>query len=208
VGRGGGPRAASPATARRKALPCLLARTDPRSQTEPVNRVFADGELIVLVDKVGRRHKLRLRAGEKHSIHSGLIQHDDLIGRPEGVVVTTQLGARLLAVRPTFAEQVKRPFLPGGILFAHCRNGPQLHRLLAGLGEVGGFGMLEPFEPLQGGWTVGGAACGPRTGWSPTRASCALPVVWRRTTSSNPKARASGNPSRGPGVSSAWGDAS
>jgi len=71
-----------------------------------VNRVFADGELIVLVDKVGRRHKLRLRAGEKHSIHSGLIQHDDLIGRPEGVVVTTQLGARLLAVRPTFAEQV------------------------------------------------------------------------------------------------------
>src|SRR5438034_5510066 len=68
--------------------------------------VFADGELIVLVDKVGRRHRVRLRAGERHSIHSGLVQHDDLIGRPEGVVVTTQLGARLLAVRPTFAEQV------------------------------------------------------------------------------------------------------
>ena len=30
----------------------------------------------------------------------------------------------------------------------------------------------------------------------------------RRTTSSNPKARASGNPSRRPGVSSAWGGAS
>src|SRR5216110_1945492 len=68
--------------------------------------VFADGELIVLVDKVGRRHRVRLRAGEKHSIHSGLIEHDNLIGRTEGVVVTTQLGARLLAVRPTFAEQV------------------------------------------------------------------------------------------------------
>jgi tRNA (adenine57-N1/adenine58-N1)-methyltransferase catalytic subunit len=39
-------------------------------------------------------------------MHSGLIAHDDLIGRPEGVIVTTQLGARLLAVRPTFAEQV------------------------------------------------------------------------------------------------------
>src|SRR5205823_4367000 len=63
-------------------------------------------EVIVLVDKVGRRHRVRLRAGERHSIHSGLIQHDDLIGRPEGIVVTTQLGARLLAVRPTFAEQV------------------------------------------------------------------------------------------------------
>ena len=69
-------------------------------------RPLADGDLIVLVDKAGRRHRVRLRKGERHSIHSGLIQHDDLIGRPEGVVVTTQLGARLLAVRPTFAEQV------------------------------------------------------------------------------------------------------
>src|SRR6266487_5268331 len=71
-----------------------------------MNRLFADGEVIVLVDKVGRRHRVLLRAGERHSIHSGLILHDDLIGKPEGVVVTTQLGARLLAVRPTFAEQV------------------------------------------------------------------------------------------------------
>jgi len=71
-----------------------------------VSRVFADGEQIVLVDKAGRRHRVRLRVGERHSIHSGLIEHDDLIGRPEGIVVSTQLGARLLAVRPTFAEQV------------------------------------------------------------------------------------------------------
>ena len=71
-----------------------------------MSRPFADGELILLVDKVGRRHRVRLRAGERHSIHSGMIQHDDLIGHPEGIVVTTQLGARLLAVRPTFAEQV------------------------------------------------------------------------------------------------------
>jgi tRNA (adenine57-N1/adenine58-N1)-methyltransferase catalytic subunit len=71
-----------------------------------VIRLFGEGEVIVLVDKVGRRHRLRLKAGDRHSIHSGLIQHDDLIGRPEGTVVSTQLGARLLAVRPTFAEQV------------------------------------------------------------------------------------------------------
>src|SRR5437868_8085202 len=71
-----------------------------------MSRTLAGGEVIVLVDKVGRRHRVRLQAGERYSIHSGLIQHDDLIGRPEGVVVTTQLGARLLAVRPTFAEQV------------------------------------------------------------------------------------------------------
>ena len=71
-----------------------------------MSRPLAEGELIVLVDKVGRRHRVRLKAGERHSIHSGLILHDDLVGHPEGTMVTTQMGARLLAVRPTFAEQV------------------------------------------------------------------------------------------------------
>jgi len=71
-----------------------------------MSRPLREGELVLLVDKVGRRHRVRLRGGERHSIHSGLVLHDDLIGKEEGVVVTTQLGARLLAVRPTFAEQV------------------------------------------------------------------------------------------------------
>lgn len=73
---------------------------------ELVQRPLVPGELILLVDKVGRRHRVRLKAGERHSLHSGVIAHDELIGRSEGVIVTTQLGARLLAVRPTFAEQV------------------------------------------------------------------------------------------------------
>jgi tRNA (adenine57-N1/adenine58-N1)-methyltransferase catalytic subunit len=72
----------------------------------PQVKEFEAGELVLLVDKVGRRHRVRLKAGERHSLHSGMIEHDALIGRTEGVVVTTQLGARLLAVRPTFAEQV------------------------------------------------------------------------------------------------------
>ncbi len=67
---------------------------------------LAEGELVVLIDKVGRRYRVRLKGGERHSMHAGAVAHDDLIGRPEGVVVTTQMGARLLAVRPTFAEQV------------------------------------------------------------------------------------------------------
>src|SRR5258708_26951484 len=71
-----------------------------------MDRPLAAGELILLVDKVGRRHRVRLKAGERHSLHNGVIDHDDLIGRPEGVIVTTQMGARMLAVRPTFAEQV------------------------------------------------------------------------------------------------------
>ncbi len=49
---------------------------------------------------------MRLKAGAIQSIHSGAFAHDELIGQPEGTVVATRLGSRLLALRPTFAEQV------------------------------------------------------------------------------------------------------
>ena len=68
--------------------------------------LFAEGETILLIDKVGRRYRVRLKPGERLSMHAGVIPHDELIGRDEGTLVTTQMGARLLAVRPTFAEQV------------------------------------------------------------------------------------------------------
>src|SRR5438874_4830767 len=107
-----------------------------------MSRTLSGGEVIVLVDKVGRRHRVRLQAGERYSIHSGLIQHDDLIGRPEGVVVTTQLGARLLAVRPTFAEQVTgrrrqtQPIYPKdlGAIMMGADIHPGAHVLEAGTG--------------------------------------------------------------------------
>ena len=67
---------------------------------------LAAGEVVLLIDKVGRRYRVKLAPGAQFSIHSGAIAHDDLIGRLEGVTVATQRGARLLAVRPTFAEQV------------------------------------------------------------------------------------------------------
>lgn len=45
-------------------------------------------------------------SGATYSLHSGALDHDALIGRPDGSLVTTNRGTRLLALRPTFAEQV------------------------------------------------------------------------------------------------------
>jgi tRNA (adenine57-N1/adenine58-N1)-methyltransferase len=64
------------------------------------------GELVFLHDRAGRRYQLRLAPGAAFSMHRGTLAHDDLIGRPEGVVVRTSLGSRLLALRPTLGEQV------------------------------------------------------------------------------------------------------
>jgi tRNA (adenine57-N1/adenine58-N1)-methyltransferase len=107
-----------------------------------VTRQFAEGDVVHLVDKAGRRYRVRLKAGEKMSMHAGVIPHDDLLGRLEGVIVTTQMGARLLAIRPTFAEQVvgrrrqAQPIYPKdlGAILIGADIGPGCRVLEAGTG--------------------------------------------------------------------------
>src|SRR3979409_1341084 len=92
---------------------------------------------------------------------------DALIGRPEGIIVTTQMGARLLAVRPTFAEQVTgrvrqaQPIYPkdlGAILVgADIHPGARVLEAgtgtgaltLAALRAVGPEGMVVSYEARE-----------------------------------------------------------
>ena len=46
------------------------------------------------------------RPGGQFHTHAGVLEHDSLIGTPEGSTVRTTLGSRLVAVRPTLAEYV------------------------------------------------------------------------------------------------------
>ena len=62
------------------------------------------GERITLIDPKGRRHSVVLAPGGAFHTAKGVVQHDDLIGGPEGVVVTTALGIAYLALRPLLAE--------------------------------------------------------------------------------------------------------
>jgi tRNA (adenine57-N1/adenine58-N1)-methyltransferase len=61
---------------------------------------------VLLHDRSGRRYRVLLAAGGTYSTHAGAVAHDSLIGQPDGTVASTNLGQRLLALRPTFAEQV------------------------------------------------------------------------------------------------------
>lgn len=69
-------------------------------------RVFAAGERVVLVDGRGRRYLITLGAGRRFHSHLGTLEHDELIGAPEGSVVRASGGAALLALRPTLADYV------------------------------------------------------------------------------------------------------
>jgi len=69
-------------------------------------RPFTVGDRVLLIDTKRRRHLITLDAGGQFHSHTGVLEHDDLIGRPEGVTVRTSMGARLVALRPTLAEYV------------------------------------------------------------------------------------------------------
>ncbi len=61
---------------------------------------------MLLVDAKHRRHLVTLADGGQFHSHAGVLAHDALLGREEGVTVRTSLGARLVAVRPTLAEYI------------------------------------------------------------------------------------------------------
>jgi tRNA (adenine57-N1/adenine58-N1)-methyltransferase catalytic subunit len=69
-------------------------------------RPFTVGDRVLLVDAKQRRHLITLEAGGAFHSHTGIIDHDALLGRSEGVTVRSTMGARLIAVRPTLSEYV------------------------------------------------------------------------------------------------------
>jgi tRNA (adenine57-N1/adenine58-N1)-methyltransferase len=71
-----------------------------------MTRAFGAGDRVLLVDNRKRRHLITLAVGGEFHTHAGIVRHDDLIGRDEGVSVRTTRGVRLVAVRPTLAEYV------------------------------------------------------------------------------------------------------
>lgn len=68
--------------------------------------VLRPGEWVRLTDPKGRRHNIRLAEGEVFHTKKGFIDHDAIIGRPEGIVVTTSLDAEYQVFRPLLFESV------------------------------------------------------------------------------------------------------
>ena len=65
-----------------------------------------NGERIHLVDKKGRQYALTLKAGDLYQLSGHKIAHDELIGKPDGSLVTLSGGKMMMALRPTFGDYV------------------------------------------------------------------------------------------------------
>lgn len=70
------------------------------------------GEEVLLLDRKGRRYLLELQAGAQWHSHAGAMEHDELIGRPEGSAVRTNKNMEIVALRPTSDDLTKK--LPRG----------------------------------------------------------------------------------------------
>ncbi len=77
----------------------------PTAEPEPP-APMAEGETIVLVDSKQRRYLVALEAGGEFHSHAGILDHDQMIGRPEGLELRSNKGARFLALRPTLVDYV------------------------------------------------------------------------------------------------------
>ncbi|MGI3783743.1 MAG: tRNA (adenine-N1)-methyltransferase [Janthinobacterium lividum] len=62
------------------------------------------GERVTLTDPKNRRHSVLLAQGATFHTTKGGVSHDELIGGPEGVVVTSVGGTAYLALRPLLNE--------------------------------------------------------------------------------------------------------
>ncbi len=69
-------------------------------------RPFAAGEKVQLTDTKRRHYTITLQAGGQFHTHRGILNHDDLIGGPEGVIVKSTNGTPYLALRPLLSDYV------------------------------------------------------------------------------------------------------
>ena len=98
---------------------------------------------MLLVDAKERRYLITLRTGASFHTHVGIVDHDDLIGVPEGTTVLGSTGRRFLVVRPTLSDAVLK--MPRGAQVIYPKDlgailieadiGPKVRVLEAGVGS-------------------------------------------------------------------------
>lgn len=85
---------------------------------------FAPGDRVQLTDPKGRMHTIVLEPGKQYHTHRGALAHDDLIGLPDGSVVTSAGGTAYLALRPLLADYVLS--MPRGAQVIYPKDAAQI----------------------------------------------------------------------------------
>lgn len=82
------------------------------------------GDRVQLTDPKGRMHTIVLEPGKAYHTHRGALAHDDLIGLPDGSVVTSTGATQYLALRPLLADYVLS--MPRGAQVIYPKDAAQI----------------------------------------------------------------------------------
>jgi len=91
---------------------------------------FGEGDRIQLTDPKGKLYSFTIVSGKEWHTHKGWITHDDLIGMPEGSVVSTTAGLKFTAFKPLLADYVLT--MPRGATIVY----PKDAAMIIGLADV------------------------------------------------------------------------
>jgi tRNA (adenine57-N1/adenine58-N1)-methyltransferase len=106
------------------------------------------GDRVQLTDPKGRLHTITLEPGRDFHTSKGAIAHDDLLGGPEGVVVTSTGGTDYLALRPLLVDYVLS--MPRGATVVYPKDAAQI---------VGYADIFPGARVLEAGAGSGALAC-------------------------------------------------
>lgn len=85
---------------------------------------FRAGDRVQLTGPKGRMHTITLEPGKLFHSHKGGIAHDDLIGLPDGSVVSNAVGVEYLALRPLLSDFVMS--MPRGAAIVYPKDAAQI----------------------------------------------------------------------------------
>jgi tRNA (adenine57-N1/adenine58-N1)-methyltransferase len=85
---------------------------------------FRVGDKVQLTDPRGRMHTIELKPGGTFHTHKGYFKHEDLIGKPEGWVVTNTADVEYLALRPLLSDYVLS--MPRGAAVVYPKDAGQI----------------------------------------------------------------------------------
>ncbi len=85
---------------------------------------FTEGDRVQLTDTRGRLHTITLAPGKQFHTHRGYLQHDDLIGAPDGSTVKNTSGVEYLALRPLLSDYVMS--MPRGAAVIYPKDSGQI----------------------------------------------------------------------------------
>ncbi len=85
---------------------------------------FAVGDKVQLTGPRGRLNTITLEAGGRFGTHKGDLLHDEIIGKPDGSVVTNQNGVEYLALKPLLTDYVLS--MPRGAAIVYPKDAGQI----------------------------------------------------------------------------------